>query len=198
MKLFFNKTSPYARKVRVAVLEKNLVGRVDFVETDPWASPADLLAVTPLSKVPALLTDDGQVVTESDSIIQVLDLLGNGPLLLPADPAARINTLARAGLCQGLIDASFISVIEGRRPTVGQWVDWVQRQRNAVERALVHANGFSLSPQRFDLGDIALAAALGYLDFRLADLPWRKQYPALAAWYDVAALRPSMQATRPD
>lgn len=198
MKLFFNKTSPYARKARIAALEKGLAGRVDFIETDPWASPADLLAVTPLSKVPALVTDDGQVVTESDSIIQALDLLGGGPVLLPVDPAARIDTLARAGLCQGLIDASFIATIERRRPAAGQWEDWVQRQRAAVERALVHAAGFRLSPQRFDLGDIALAAALGYLDFRMADIPWRQRHVALAAWYDAAALRPSMQATRPD
>ncbi|WP_341897017.1 glutathione S-transferase N-terminal domain-containing protein [Ferrovibrio terrae] len=199
MQLFFNATSPYARKARVAVLEKGLAGRVTFVETDPWASPAELVALNPLSKVPTLVTDTGAVVTESDGIIQVLDMLGGHPYLLPPDGPARMELLVRSGLCQGLIDASFIAVIERRRPAAGQWDDWVARQRSAVIRSLAHiATSFVLSPARFDLGDIALACALGYLDYRHPDLPWRQQYPAMAAWQDTADQRPSMIATSPN
>lgn len=201
VKLFFNQTSPYARKARVAVHEKGLGNRVQFVETDPWANPPELLAVTPLSKVPALVLGDGSTVAESDAIMQVLDMLGEkGPRLLPAeDGAARIEALARAGLCQGLIDASFIAVLENRRPATGRWDDWVQRQRGAVQRTLARiAQQFRPMPERFDIGDIGLAVALGYLDFRHPDLIWRTDHPALADWYDRASRRPSMQATRPD
>jgi glutathione S-transferase len=200
VKLFFNQTSPYARKARVAVHEKGLAGRVQFVETDPWANPPELLAVTPLSRVPALVLGDGSIVTESDAIIQVLDLLGEtAPRLLPVeDGAARIEALARAGLCQGLIDASFIAVLENRRPAAGRWDDWVQRQRGAVERTLARiAQQFRPVSGRFDIGDIGLAVALGYLDFRHPDLIWRKNHPALADWSDRVAQRPSMQATKP-
>jgi glutathione S-transferase len=199
VKLFFNQTSPYARKARVAVHEKALVSRVQFVETDPWADPPELLAVTPLSKVPALVLGDGSTVTESDAIIQVLDLLSDeGPRLLPPEGAARIAALGRMGLHQGLIDASFIAILEKRRPAAGQWDDWVRRQRSAVQRALERiAQQFSPVSGRFDIGDIGLACALGYLDFRHPDLAWRKAYPALADWYDQMAQRPSMQATKP-
>lgn len=200
MKLFFNQTSPYARKARIAVHEKGLSNRVQFVETDPWTNPPELLAVTPLSKVPVLVLGDGSTVTESDAIIQVLDMLGEkASRLLPAeDGAARIDALARAGLCQGLIDASFIAVLENRRPATGRWDDWVQRQRGAVQRALSRiAQQFQPAAERFDIGDIGLAVALGYLDFRHPDLTWRKDHPQLADWYDRMARRPSMQATKP-
>lgn len=198
MKLFFNQTSPYARKARVAVHEKGLAGRVQFVETDPWISPPELLAVTPLSKVPALVLGDGRTVTESDAIIQVLDMLGDGAPLLPPEGDMRIEALTRAGLCQGLIDASFIAVLEQRRPAGGRWNDWVQRQRDAVQRTLARiAQQFEPVSGRFDTGDIGLACALGYLDFRHSDLAWRKAHPGLAGWYDRVAERSSMQATRP-
>lgn len=196
MQLYYNLSSPYARKARVAVHEKGLADRVTFIETDPWADPPDLLAVTPLSKVPVLVTEDGTVIAESDAIVQALDLMGHGGRLLP-DGRGRIEVLARAGLCQGLIDASFIAVLEARRPAAMRWGDWVSRQRNAVERTLTRAAAFTLNPQRFDMGDIALACALSYLDFRHPDLPWRTRHQALAAWCDAVSRRPSMQATKP-
>jgi glutathione S-transferase len=50
---------------------------------------------------------------------------------------------------------------------------------------------------RFDLGDIALACALAYLDFRLPKIAWRCAHRTLAAWLDEVRRRPSMQATAP-
>ncbi len=48
-----------------------------------------------------------------------------------------------------------------------------------------------------DLGDLAVAVAFDYVDFRLPGIAWRKQSPGLAAWVDAVCARPSMQATRP-
>ena len=198
-RLYFNLTSPYARKVRVAVIEAGLEGRVEPVECDPWASPPELIAVTPLSKVPALVTADGLLVTESETIVHALDALAGGHRLLPADPAQRLHTLARSALAQGLIDASFVSVLEGRRPEPRRWADWVARQHAAIVRALDHVERrFDLAEDRFDAGDIGLACALGYLDFRLPAIDWRRQHPRQATWFEAVAMRPSMQRTRPD
>lgn len=192
MKLYFNKTSPYARKVRVVAHEKRLADRLTWRETDPWADPLDLHETTPIGKVPALVTDDGTLVTESIAIAQHLDRAGSGAAL--SDGGAHI--LARLGLTQGLIDASFAIVIEARRPVDRQWIDWTDRQRRAVERTLPR---LAVPPEgRFDLGDIGLAVALAYLDFRLKDIRWRPARPDLAGWLDRVAERPSMRATRPD
>lgn len=193
MKLYFNKTSPYARKVRVVVHEKRLAERIQWHETDPWADPEDLHGATPIGKVPALVTDDDLLITESIAIAQHLDLAGDGPSLSAGDAG---DLLARTGLAQGLIDASFAIVIEARRPPALQWTDWTQRQIRAIDRTLPR---LALPPEgRFDLGDIGLAVALAYLDFRLKDMAWRARRPDLGAWLDRANQRPSMLATRPD
>jgi glutathione S-transferase len=198
-RLYFNLTSPYARKVRVAVIEAGLEDRIEPVECDPWASPPELIAVTPLSKVPALVTDEGLLVTESETIVQALDVLAGGHRLLPADPVQRLHTLARSALAQGLIDAAFVSVLEGRRPEPRRWSDWVERQHAAIGRALDHVERrFDLADGRFDAGDIGLACALAYLDFRLPAIDWRTRHPRQAAWFDAVAARPSMQRTRPN
>ena len=57
MKLFSSNASPYARKVRVVIAEKNLGSLVEEVVVDIYADPAELLAANPLGKVPALVTD---------------------------------------------------------------------------------------------------------------------------------------------
>ncbi len=198
MKLFFNQTSPYARKARVAVHELGLADSVAFVDIDPWSEPAALTGINPLSKVPALLLPDGRLVTESDTIVQALDMIAERSVLVPAASDERLAALARAGLSQGLTDAAFISVIEGRRPEPARWADWVQRQERAIARTLVAIDaGFDLASGRFDIGDIGLASALAYLDFRLPHVAWRTNHPRLSEWLDEAAARPSMIATRP-
>lgn len=191
MKLFFNVASPYARRVIVTVHEKGLTGRIEMCEIDPWSDPADLQAATPVGKVPALVTDDGLLITESALIGEYLDAVGDGPSLLGAD---RMLTQVRGALAQGLIDAAFAIVIEGRRPAERQWPDWIDRQRRAIDRLLPRVE---TQDGRFDLGDIALAAGLGYLDFRLPDIAWRAAHPRLADWLDTVDQRPSMIATAP-
>jgi glutathione S-transferase len=68
MKLFYNRPSPYARKVLVFIHEKKLADAVDLVAVDPWTDPPELLAATPLAKVPALLTEDRLLIVESTAI----------------------------------------------------------------------------------------------------------------------------------
>lgn len=192
MKLFYNAPSPYARKVLVTAHELGLVDRMTLCATDPWSDPADLLAVNPVGKVPALLCDDGRLVTESTTICEELDTLSGAPRLTGPD---RRTVMARAALAEGVIDAAFTAVIEKRRPAERQWPDWIDRQHRAIDRTL------SVTPAppagRFDLGDIALACALAYLDFRLAATGWRDRHGGLASWLDVVAARPSMRSTRP-
>jgi glutathione S-transferase len=191
MKLFFNRPSPYARKVLVVAHEKGLVERIEMRPVDPWADPEELVSIAPIGKVPALVTDDGATLSESAVIAEYLDAIGDGPRL---NGPATVDVMGRAALGQGIIDAAFGTVIERRRPADKQWDDWIARQRRAIERSLRVA---AVRPGRFDLGDIALACGLAYLDFRLPEITWREAHPALAAWLDEVGRRPSMAATKP-
>jgi glutathione S-transferase len=191
MKLYSNRPSPYGRKVLAVIHEKQLVDRVEIIQIDPWTDPPDLLAATPIGKVPALLTDTGLLLTESTTISEYLDEIGSGNSLTGGD---RWDVLARVGIAQGLIDAAFGTVLERRRPPERQWPDWVGRLGRAIDRTLSR----TAPPwHRFDLGDISLACGLAYLDFRLPEVDWRSRCPELAAWLDEVNSRPSMQATKP-
>jgi glutathione S-transferase len=191
MKLYYNKPSPYARKVLVIAHEKRLFDKLERREVDPWSDPPELLAANPIGKLPALVTDDGVLITESTTIGEYLEDVGTGPRLISTP---RRDVMARAALAQGLIDAAFISVIERRRPAEKQWADWIARQRRAIERTLPR---LEVQDGRFDFGDIATACGLAYLDFRLPEMAWRVAHPALAAWLDAINQRASMVATKP-
>ncbi|MBI3451555.1 MAG: glutathione S-transferase N-terminal domain-containing protein, partial [Rhodospirillales bacterium] len=155
------------------------------------SDPPEFIAAAPVGKIPALVTDDGTLITESTTISEYLDEIGGGRRLIDGD---RTRVMARASLAQGIADAGFAIVIERRRPAERQWPEWIDRQRRALDRTLAMVTG---SGDRFDLGDIALACGLAYLDFRLREIPWRSTHPALAAWLDRVNQRESMKATAP-
>ena len=59
MCLYYSPTSPYARKVRIVALEKDVADRITVHALNPLEDPPALLAANPLAKVPCLLLDDG-------------------------------------------------------------------------------------------------------------------------------------------
>jgi glutathione S-transferase len=86
MKLVGSKTSPYVRKVRVILAERNLP--FEFVEESAWNADTTVPRYNPLNKVPALVMDDGESIYDSRVICEYLDAV-SGAGLLPADPAQR-------------------------------------------------------------------------------------------------------------
>jgi glutathione S-transferase len=196
MKLYLNNASPYARLVMVVAHEKQLAKQIELVWSDPWASEEPLLAVTPLAKVPVLIAEDGVPLLESGCICDYLDRVGAAPVLLPWDIHARLATVRKYGLGRGLIDVAFGAVIQKRYAPGGEVV-LINRWRAAVSRtiaALEKDQTLGTSP---DMGDLAIAVALSYIDFRLGDIKWRASAPRLSRWFDTIAARPSMKETAP-
>lgn len=191
MRLYYNVTSPYTRKVRVVLHEKGLFDSTEQILVDPWTDPAALHAAVPVGRVPALVTDDGLALSESTTICDYLDSLPGGGSLIGQE---RWPVMARVAVAQGIIDASFAIAIEARRPEALRSTDAVARHKRAILRILTSA---AVKNGRFDLGDISLAAALGYLDLRVQDVDWRAVRPDIAAWFTSASARPSMLATKP-
>lgn len=197
MKLYYNKTSPYARKARVTAIERGWAGRLQFVDIDPWSDPPALIATTPLCKVPALELAPGLVITESALIADYLDRNAGGEPLGAADGAAADALQMRLGLAQGITDAAFDTAMERRRPAQLQWPDWIARQRRAIERGIAVLGAMHWPQGRFDSGDVAVACALDYVDFRLPEIAWRARQPALAAAADAMLDRASLRQTDP-
>ncbi|WP_170467484.1 glutathione S-transferase [Ruegeria arenilitoris] len=200
MKLFFSPTSPYVRKVMVLLHETDKLQDVELLETatTPMSPAEPLLAKAPLTKVPALERPDGPTLFDSRVICAFLNDRAQAGLY--QDGARHWDVLTLESLADGILDAALLITYEGRmRPEDKQWDDWSDAQWTKIARACAALNQrwmAHLSGQ-LDMGQIAVACALGYLDFRHDARGWRKGNDALAAWYETFAARPSMVATQP-
>jgi glutathione S-transferase len=192
--------SPFGRKVRIAIA---LLG----FDKDVKVEPADTGDVNdsvrlqnPLGKIPVLLAEDGNAYYDSRVILEYLDHRAGGNKIVPRDAVARLGALRLQALCDGLLDASILTVYEGRwRKPETHDQKWLDHQAGKVSRALATLDA---PPPPFlgmpHIGQITLACALGYRDFRFNG-SWRAGHPKLVAWLDDFAARvPAFAATKPD
>ncbi len=197
MRIHYSPASPYARKVKVTAIEKLIDGRIEWIAVDPFAGDPLLEERNPLGKVPVLVLDDGRSLFDSRVICEYLDAIGDAPALLPKDAIARSAVATRQALADGIMDAAFMTVMERRRPMQARSDMWLARWTAAILRALSAMERDEYAAGRFDLGDVASAVALGYLDLRLPELAWRSRAPALAVWHAEAIMRPSLARSAP-
>ncbi len=201
MKLYHSTTSPFVRKVMVAAIELGLADRIELVpaKVSPIVRTAPVIADNPLGKLPTLIADDGTVLYDSRVISEYLDGLAGGGRIIPAAAPARWRALTDQALADGMTDAALLERYEtSLRPAEMMWPKWRDGQHDKVEKALDRLEQASAGfAPRIDVGTIAAACAIGYLDFRFPDLGWREHRPGLTAWYAAFAARPSMAATVP-
>ncbi len=201
IKLTHNPTSPFVRKAMLVVIEAGLADRIQLVQADPW-NPDDPLAETnPLGKVPALVASDGSLFTGSALVCEYLDSLHDGRKLFPEEPSARWRALQLHGLADGVIEAAVSRIYEQlRRPADKQWEDWIDRQNGKIARTLDLVERMAAAGELADepsIGELTLASALGYLDFRYPEMAWGAGRPALTAWYEGIKERPCVAQTQP-
>jgi len=199
MKLRTSATSPYVRKVWIVAHETGLVGRIEPIPTNAWDPATDLPRENPLGKVPTLLTEGGEALYDSPVICDYLDSLHDGPKLIPPAGGQRWVQKRLEALADGLLDAALVIRIEtSLRPAELRWADGITRQQQAILRALDRLEEEAPAwGETFLIGQIAVVAALGYLDFRQPVPDWRPGRPALADWFSRVSARPSVAATGP-
>jgi glutathione S-transferase len=200
VKLVVATPSPFARKARIALLEKGVAFEV--VIDNPWNPGAQAPMHNPLGKIPVLLTADDGVIFDSKVIVEYVEAKWPFPPLLPADAMGRVAARQVEAAADGVCDAVVLIVLERARPDGLQSADWVARQRAKVEagvadaEARLGAHDWFVSGA-FGLADIAVGCMLGYLDLRLQEFAWRERAPRLAAWYEQLGARDSLRATQP-
>jgi len=191
--------SPFGRKIRIGAGVLGL-DREIAIEAADTGNPSDTVRQqNPLGKIPALVLEDGTALFDSRVILEYLDHRAGGGKIIPKDANARFAALRLQALADGMMDASILLIYEGRwRPPERHEPKWVDHQAGKVTRALA---ALEAAPPALDappnVGQIALACALGYRDFRF-DGTWRKDHPRLVAWLDNFAARvPAFAATKP-
>jgi glutathione S-transferase len=193
MKLIYSVASPYARKARMALIEARLEGAID-----PWADPPGFRDDNPLGKVPTLVRDDGPPLFQSNVVCEYLNAVA-GAQLYPAEGPDRWAALRQLALADGILDASVtvrMELIFHEPDQLSQKL--VERQELSVALALdaLESEAAALNGP-VTIGQIAVACALGYRDFRFADVEWRTARPNLAGWFADFSERASMTATEP-
>ncbi|WP_338663312.1 glutathione S-transferase family protein [Pararoseomonas sp. SCSIO 73927] len=197
MKLHWSPRSPFVRKVMIAAHELGLAERIGTVRTVVrMGKPNEaLLPDNPLSKIPTLVLDDGQVLFDSLTIVEYLDDLAGGSLFPPRP--ARFEALTRHALGTGLLDLLILFRNERDKPAERRTAEWLESFAVKTDASLdrLEREAPALSEKPFDVGHIAIGCALSYLDFRFSDMDWRAGRPAIAAWHAAFLERPSVQAT---
>ena len=190
--------SPFGRKIKICAILAGIQDQIEHVGANVRDPEDELRLQNPLGKIPVLVLDDGTVLYDSRVIAEWIDNHAGGGLLLPHGKE-RFDALILQALADGMMDASILIVYEGRyRPDNMQFQPWLDYQHDKVQRALDH-----LERARAEItgaphiGHIALACALGYLDFRF-DGRWRRDFPGLVGWLsDFSAAVPAYQMTAP-
>lgn len=201
MKLYYSPTSPYVRKVTVLAQETGLDAKIERLATPttPIDQNPDVAKANPVAKVPTLVTDDGLHLFDSRVICEYLDTLHDKAKFFPASGKARWVALREQALGDGLLDAALLVRYEGfLRPEDKRWPSWADGQMKKVRGAMAEIEKLSAGfGDRVDIGTVSIACALGYMDFRYADMGWRKDYPQAAAFADRMFARPSFKSSIP-
>jgi glutathione S-transferase len=192
-------SSPFVRKVRIAVALLGFDKDVTIERADTTDPNDSLRKINPLGKIPVLIAEDGSAIYDSRVILDYLDDRAGGGKIVPRQPKERLVALRLQALADGILDASILTIYEGRyrKPEMHE-PKWLELQAGKVARAL---GVLEAAPPPIDampnVGQITLACALGYRDFRFGD-GWRNEHPRLVVWLDNFAARvPAFAATKP-
>ncbi|HUF79972.1 MAG TPA: glutathione S-transferase [Burkholderiales bacterium] len=201
MKLHWSPRSPFARKVMVFAHETGLAGRIETVRTlVSMTSPnRELMRVNPLGKIPTLVMDDGMALFDSAVICEYLDSLHGGEKLFPRAPEQRWQALRWHALGNNMLDNLVLWRNERVRPQSQQSPETLAAFELKVSSALsaLDAEAAPLGKAATGIGHVAIAVALGYIDFRFPELRWRKGHDRIAAWNETFSQRPSIRDTLP-
>ena len=202
MKLIASLTSPFARKVRIVLAEKQL--EHELVVDIPWNAETQVSQFNPLGKVPVLVINEQEHTSLFDSrvIVEYLERLVPSPVLIPKAAEAYIQTKRQEALADGIADAAATIFIEQKRSQALQSAEWIARQQQKIDLGLqamsqVLGDKLFFVGEELSLADISSVCCLGYLDLRFAEIAWRSQYPNLANFMTRLADRESIKQTIP-
>ncbi len=192
MKLLYTKRSPYARKVRVIALEKNIP--LDLIDEDLQKKSHRLLEANPLGKVPTLILDNGTTVFDSPVICQYLDGLNDRVMMIPQQAEKRIEVLKWEAFADDLMGVAINLYMEKVRHSHDFNKDFTDLQEKNILSAYAYIQKNLPKLRKFDLASVSVACAIGYIHFRL---PRLKVQDALHRWFDEISIIPSMSQTVP-
>ena len=77
MKLYYTEISAFSRKCRILARELNIIQDIKEIITTMRSTHSIIMSINPTGKVPALITNDNQLITESYAICNYLEKIAN-------------------------------------------------------------------------------------------------------------------------
>lgn len=196
MKLYSHPASPFGRKCKIIAHELEI--KYEFVLVNA-RDDEGLRKINPLKKIPILILDDGSALFDSRVICEYLNDYGGGKFF----PGKNIFTqkdgqwraLGLQALADGIMDAAVALRYETTADDKNN-PDHIRRYTATITAGLDTLERMKFA-EKPTIGEIATGCALGYLDFRYADMNWREGRTKLAAWFEKFSQYPSMLATVP-
>ncbi|MDN2098815.1 glutathione S-transferase [Escherichia coli] len=199
MKLVGSYTSPFVRKLSILLLEKGIT--FEFINELPYNADNGVAQFNPLGKVPVQVTEEGECWFDSPIIAEYIELMNVAPAMLPRDPLESLRVRKIEALADGIMDAGLVSVREQARPAAQQSEDELLRQREKINRSLDVLEGYlvdgTLKTDTVNLATIAIACAVGYLNFRRVAPGWCVDRPHLVKLVENLFSRESFARTEP-
>jgi glutathione S-transferase len=190
--------SPYARKVRIALIEKAIPFQL---ETEvPWHSDTRTKLHNPLEKLPVLIAEDGTSVFESRYVLEWIETKHPMPPLAPRDPNELLTMKRYEIIADAVCDAFVLIFFENTREHPSP--EWGARQQRKVDGGLSEL-ARSIGDRSYCVGneltyaDIAVGSLLGWLKVRWAEGTWERDFPNLARYAQHLEQRPSFKSTVP-
>ena len=206
MKLINALSSPYGRKVAIALREKGIPHEVQY--DVPWGENTCTPLYSPLEQLPILILDTGATVYDSSYILDWLELRFPNPPLIPADRDGIIATKLLKMLGERVMESVHAMTFELQRPEPS--TAWVERQSRKVRRGLAEIDRLIGDRRPSDsngitVGEITVGASVLLFEFIVAHrfvpdldvLKWRGRHPNLTAFLELLDQRPSFRDTRP-
>ena len=199
MKLVYSPPSPFVRKVTTLIYHANLNDHIELinVKTTALSVAEEARAANPLGKIPVMILEDGKAIFDSRVITRYLDNFA-GSNLYPQDKIYDILTLE--ALADGIMESAVSITYESKlRPQNEQSPSWMEAQWSKVLHAIkaLDDGQFQAMDSEINMGQIAVACALGYLDFRHDARQWRSGHSNLASWNDKMIKLPALIKTIP-
>ncbi len=199
MKLYVTPTSPFARMVRIVIMEKRLDRRVEIIRAQTRTPDSPYYSINPSGRVPYLIRDDAVALEESQVICAYLDNLDGSPLFEPPAGDAGWESRRLEALARSLLDGLCVWGRELYRPEDERSPTIIEHERQRRRRmADIWETEIDNPHMRgpLNMAQITLVCAL-QLERRNPDIRWRPDHPKLAQWIDAIGKRPSIAKTLP-
>ena len=195
MKLLWSPTSPFVRKVLVMIKEKGIEDLFEKQLSDPFSREDREASPNPLGQIPCLILEDGQSIYDSPVIMEYLDIVCDGPEMLPKSGSGRWAVLTRHALADGMMSSMVIYYLETLKKSERQSRGVLSHHKGTVLRGIGALNEeLLLFSEQINVSTIAVAVAVAFAE-QLFDEDWRTENANLADWFDDFSKRPSMRET---